>query len=131
MFNKHTSTQDGYRGQCRQCQNAAAKLYRDANKHKTREYLIKTKDRRRIHSVSKKYNITYDEADVLINSQECHLCGSTDTGSFYKQWHIDHDHVTGRVRGALCSGCNIGLGQFKDNIDTLQKAIEYLVREVE
>jgi hypothetical protein len=39
---------------------------------------------------------------------------------------VDHDHSTGKVRGLLCSLCNTSLGGFKDNIESLKKAIEYL-----
>lgn len=40
---------------------------------------------------------------------------------------IDHDHVTGNIRGLLCNGCNKGLGLFKDDVNILQKAKEYLL----
>lgn len=39
---------------------------------------------------------------------------------------IDHDHTTGKVRGALCNHCNWGIGQFKDSLVLLQGAISYL-----
>ena len=39
---------------------------------------------------------------------------------------VDHCHVTGNVRGLLCRACNLALGQFEDNIKTLNKAIKYL-----
>jgi hypothetical protein len=39
---------------------------------------------------------------------------------------LDHDHKTGRWRGALCMNCNRFLGYAHDNTGTLRKAIEYL-----
>ncbi|MCF6278728.1 MAG: endonuclease VII domain-containing protein [Flavobacteriaceae bacterium] len=38
----------------------------------------------------------------------------------------DHDHETGKARDWLCDSCNTGLGRFKDNIELLEKAINYL-----
>ena len=40
---------------------------------------------------------------------------------------VDHCHITGIVRGLLCSRCNIGIGNFDDNWVLLENAIEYLV----
>lgn len=40
--------------------------------------------------------------------------------------YIDHCHVSKRIRGILCLNCNSGLGQFKDSVENLESAIEYL-----
>ena len=42
------------------------------------------------------------------------------------RFHIDHDHSTGKVRGLLCTACNMGLGLFKDDPEMLLRAIDYL-----
>lgn len=38
----------------------------------------------------------------------------------------DHSHKTGEAREWLCDSCNTGLGRFKDDVQLLKKAIEYL-----
>lgn len=38
----------------------------------------------------------------------------------------DHDHGTGAGREWICDSCNTGLGRFKDDIEILERVIEYL-----
>ena len=73
-----------------------------------------------------KYGITKEQFDELFKSQDgkCPIC----TIELKKEIHIDHDHLTGQVRGVLCGKCNKGLGQFNDNIESLTNAIKYLSR---
>lgn len=40
---------------------------------------------------------------------------------------VDHCHKTNKIRGILCSKCNTGLGDFKDNAETIYKAFTYLI----
>jgi hypothetical protein len=60
----------------------------------------------------------------------CAICGTDQPSGDGRiaQWNIDHDHSTGKVRGILCSQCNIGIGQLRDDPDLLRRAIAYLER---
>ena len=39
---------------------------------------------------------------------------------------VDHDHDTGKVRGALCRNCNVALGLLQDSPERVEKALTYL-----
>ncbi|GAA2484092.1 hypothetical protein Ahu01nite_010800 [Winogradskya humida] len=39
---------------------------------------------------------------------------------------VDHCHTSLRVRGLLCSGCNAGLGSFRESVPALLAAVSYL-----
>jgi len=56
----------------------------------------------------------------------CDVCGRPPTGN---RLSIDHNHVTGELRGLLCINCNTGLGMFKDNPELLLLAVDYLDKE--
>lgn len=42
------------------------------------------------------------------------------------QWSTDHCHLTGKVRGILCHGCNVGIGYFREDVEVVRRAIKYL-----
>jgi Recombination endonuclease VII len=106
------------------------KAYVAANKDKIRQYYINYRDKNRHHKAryDRRYNygVTEDEFKILIDNQlnKCLLC-CAEFGKDNKP-HVDHDHDKKLVRGLLCHSCNVGLGHFKDNVDTLQRAINYL-----
>lgn len=73
-----------------------------------------------------KYGLTKEEYLNILEDQNhcCKICKNKEL--FYQKLIVDHNHNTGKVRGLLCSSCNQGLGKFKDNIEALKEAIEYL-----
>ena len=48
------------------------------------------------------------------------------TGGNASIWVVDHDHITNSFRGHICHNCNRGLGVFQDNVERLERAINYL-----
>lgn len=75
------------------------------------------------------YGITEEVLENIKQKQnnKCAICGKI-INEFTKDFAIDHDHKTGKVRGLLCMNCNIGLGAFRDNKTIMRKAIDYLNR---
>lgn len=49
----------------------------------------------------------------------------------FEDFSVDHDHRTNQIRGLLCMTCNSGLGCFKDNLDWLENAGEYVKSHAE
>lgn len=72
------------------------------------------------------YGIEWEDFEKLWESQNqsCAICKKQFNST--SEACVDHDHVTGDVRGLLCNQCNNGLGRFFDNIDYLKRAVEYL-----
>lgn len=77
-----------------------------------------------------KYKLTKDSYQELLRSQGygCAICGSTTPKKNGKLLHVDHDHATGKIRGLLCSNCNVGLGNFEDKPERIRLALCYLER---
>lgn len=71
------------------------------------------------------YGITVEDYQRLLQSQEG-LCAICRLPPGDEVLHVDHDHVTGKVRGLLHSNCNRGLGLFCDNPEALRRAAEYV-----
>jgi hypothetical protein len=71
------------------------------------------------------YGITLDRYNEMLSIQHgtCAICNSPPT---YRRLDVDHCHHTGKVRGLLCKRCNTGLGNFRDNVELVQIALDYL-----
>jgi len=84
---------------------------------------------RRYHLI-KKYGITEEDYQRMFDEQNggCAICGGTKGKN--GRLHIDHNHATGKVRGLLCSPCNVAIGMLRENPALFQKAQDYIARGV-
>jgi hypothetical protein len=110
-FCKSSFTKDSIQSYCKSCKRD------DYKKHK-----IKRLDKKR----EKRYGITRKQFDQKIIEQNgrCEICNIIFNPN--KNPCVDHNHVTLAVRGLLCSPCNTALGSFKDSIEIMQSAQEYI-----
>lgn len=127
----------------REARKCAAKLYREAHRdsiavkkslyyrenrarliQKARDNYWESPEERRLRTRRNHYiyhfGIDADDFNQLWVSQDgkCALCGSPE--SELDRWNprthllvVDHDHVSGRVRGLLCGTCNRQLGIYE------------------
>jgi hypothetical protein len=81
-------------------------------------YQAKERDAKRRN----RYGLTQAELVALYTRADgrCELCEKVS-----ECLHVDHDHITGRVRGLLCAGCNTTL-HWVERTDWLRKAQGYV-----
>lgn len=58
----------------------------------------------------------------------CESCGDPPSAKGLGRLSRDHDHVTGKFRGWLCTGCNLSAGCLKDDPLRVDKLAAYLRR---
>jgi hypothetical protein len=106
------------RSYCRLCECARHKEWCVTNPVSAKKAQRK-KDLKLNHGISEAlYQNVFDEQDGL-----CAICGDQPSK---RALAVDHDHITGKIRGLLCDQCNTALGKFKDSPELLLKAIAYL-----
>lgn len=131
FFHRQTKSSDGLFSYCKTCntqrtrewcernaekKRAVDKAYREANRERTRDYGLR-----------RNFNISLEDFEKMLAEQGggCAICGGL-SSRHGGTLHVDHDHTTGKVRGLLCDGCNLGLGKFLDNSTLLDIASSYL-----
>ena len=106
---------------CERCGEAFDYVYRQ--KHRSVCDLCRKHD-----NAWKSYGLTGRQAEELRARGRCDICGGDQPGGRFGNWHIDHDHETGEVRGVLCAPCNTSLGLLGDDPARIRRAAEYLER---
>lgn len=126
-YHKSKQTKDGFGYRCIACDRLARHSYREENRDRFRKVARKKQ-------LKHKYGISQDDYQSMLALQDggCAICktdnpsGQNSESDFMKHFAVDHCHISGRVRGLLCSPCNRALGFFQDSPGILSNALEYL-----
>ena len=91
------------------------------------------KQKRREHYYKTRYCISLDKYEEMLKGQGgvCAICGKDNNHKTQRYLHVDHNHKTGKVRGLLCIRCNTIIGNSKENVDILQRTIEYIYKHLD
>lgn len=88
----------------------------------------------RQNHLKRRYGLSVEDFDRMLAEQKnsCPICNrflqaKADKGT---SWFpvVDHDHVTGKVRGILCNGCNTGIGLMGEDPARFTAAVAYLTK---
>jgi len=105
--------------------NGLCKKCYDAQYKRADEAIQKHRNDVRKSSLKHLYGITEDDYSHMLNEQSggCKICGKPPSNT--RRLCIDHDHITGKVRGLLCVTCNHVLS-YLENPDWHAQATKYL-----
>jgi hypothetical protein len=73
----------------------------------------------------KRYGITLDDYELRLKQQKG-LCAVCFEPPKRRRLGVDHDHITGKIRGLVHNQCNVLLGMAADNPELLERAARYL-----
>jgi hypothetical protein len=127
LSRKETASQNAvYRSDCKECCATRARAWFDDNAQRANET-------RRRHHLKKSYGLTVAEYEKILKEQGgvCAICNKPERmkreGKALRM-PVDHDHLTGKLRGLLCHTCNRAIGLLQDDVIVLRRAISYLLR---
>jgi hypothetical protein len=122
-FKKGVGYKGGYRPQCMECSRDYNNKMHHKHKHKRPYDYKRDKDLK----LKRAYGISYQEYLHMLDAQDnkCAICGTTDTGK-RKAFAVDHCHTCGEVRGLLCAQCNTAIGSLREDLNIIQRAMDYV-----
>lgn len=123
LFSTAKYGKDGYRTKCKAC---LAKI-KSENYHKKKEAGLYDSALNKHHCLKKLYGIGIEEYNKMLAAQDnkCAICKQPED-NFKRKLCVDHNHVTGVVRGLLCHHCNTAIGLLKEDVNIFKTSLEYL-----
>lgn len=136
---------DGLRGDCKECFAGRARDWYSRNRGKAIEnakrwrqenleraqatrrarYAV-TRERAQEQHLTRTFGMSLVDYDRMLAAQGgvCAICRHSPRPG--ERFHVDHHDERGGVRGILCVRCNNALGQFLEDVDIAQRAVDYL-----
>ena len=106
--------------------------FREREKQQARRYGQRNPQAKRQSRLRVEFGITQQDYEAMLARQDgkCAICGATENRVNHprerKNFYVDHDHKTGKVRGLLCHNCNFAIGYFQDDPERMRRAADYL-----
>jgi hypothetical protein len=146
-FSKLKKSKDGHHATCKECLNSSRRAkylsnpeirnkaikhqheWRKNNPDKVKKWEKENPEKYLDGQLRRKFGIGFDQYLSMKESQDsrCAIC-KKHQNEFNEMFCVDHDHLTGKIRGLLCRKCNSGIGLLQDSLDIVKSAAEYLER---
>ena len=122
---KNVRLASSYSYECKDCTVKRTTAYNKRNSSSVKSQYLK-----------RNYGLTFEEFDAMLTQQgnACAICGTTEPSQKrgrHRRFNVDHNPITGEVRGLLCTPCKEALRLVGDNIHTIENMVQYLHKNKE
>lgn len=120
-----------YRLDCAACRTDAVTRWCKKNKDvvnaAARKRYWEDPEKQYAYHLQKTYGLTLSRYNEVLKKQDgkCAICG-VDQSKTNRRFGVDHDQVSGRIRGIICGRCNRGMGYLQDNAEICESAARYI-----
>lgn len=132
-FFKDKGFKDGHYSRCKECKTKATYEWRKNNKKEynsgAKRWRDENPDKQHANEIKRRYGLDIKDYDMMLVNQDhkCAICPRQhDPSKKRGRLYVDHCHKTGKIRALLCSFHNSMLGYAEDDIEILNKAIDYI-----
>jgi hypothetical protein len=123
---RHRQYYAAHREQAKARQQKYCKEHREQCNEQSRNWKRANPDKVKVIKLKNRYGLTTEAAERLLTELKSGVCAICGSSSGTKPLVVDHDHVTGIVRGVLCNSCNLGLGHFEGIANWHDRLAQYL-----